>query len=282
MKQVMKRVIGALLTMATLATTIAIQPTKAEAASKKVDAFDFDNASKGYVTVDYEHTNDSKRLKVGITKSGETHYYDITSGEETNLPLTDGSGKYTATLFVQKSGNTYTVKQKETETVKIKSSTQVYLNNISEVSWEEGGSVQKKAKQLIKGKKTTRGRAMAIYSYIVTTFKYDNSLASKVKSGKLTTYIPDTAKVLKNKKGICYDIASLYAAMCRSVGIPCKVVKGTAKTVGGVYHAWNSVYDKSTKKWITMDLTVDMCKGKSETKYWRPVKDSQYKAQEVI
>ncbi|MDL2235510.1 transglutaminase-like domain-containing protein [Christensenellaceae bacterium OttesenSCG-928-L17] len=145
-----------------------------------------------------------------------------------------------------------------------------YLKSGKEISFKAGDAVSKKAAELVAGKKTTQEQAMAIYSFIVTNYSYDYDLYNKVVSGKVTRYTPNPNKTLGKNVGICYDIASLYAAMCRSVGIPTKMIKGNAKIVGG-YHAWNAVYDDATGKWISLDLTVDMCYKKGATKSWRSI-----------
>lgn len=145
-----------------------------------------------------------------------------------------------------------------------------YLASGKEIAFRGGDSVSQKAAELTSGKKTTEDKAMAIYSYIVTNFSYDWDLYNKVVSKQVTRYTPEPNKILPTKKGICYDIASLYAAMCRSVGIPTKMVKGNATVVGG-YHAWNSVYDDATGRWISMDLTVDMCNKKKASSTWKAI-----------
>ncbi|MDL2235768.1 transglutaminase-like domain-containing protein [Christensenellaceae bacterium OttesenSCG-928-L17] len=143
-----------------------------------------------------------------------------------------------------------------------------YLGAGKEISFKQGDAVSLKAEELTSGKKTTEEKAMAIYSYIVKNFSYDYNLYNKIVTKKVTRYTPNPNKILPSKVGICYDIASLYAAMCRSVGIPTKMIKGNAKIVGG-YHAWNAVYDDATGKWISMDLTVDMCYKKGASSKWR-------------
>ena len=63
---------------------------------------------------------------------------------------------------------------------------------------------------------------------MASRYTYDNKLANEITSGKITKYIPDTAATLKGTTGICYDFSSLFAAMCRSQGIPCALTKGYA------------------------------------------------------
>jgi tRNA U34 5-carboxymethylaminomethyl modifying GTPase MnmE/TrmE len=64
----------------------------------------------------------------------------------------------------------------------------------------------------------------------------------------ITSYIPSPVATLKTKKGVCYDIASLFAAMCKTQKIPCYIVKGD---YNGTAHAWNNVYINNT--WYKID-----------------------------
>ncbi|MBR5313770.1 MAG: transglutaminase domain-containing protein [Clostridia bacterium] len=77
------------------------------------------------------------------------------------------------------------------------------------------------------------------------TFAKDDPVGKKA-------YVPNTTSILESKKGICYDYAALFAALCRSQNIPCSIEKGYYY---GGYHAWNKVYLNDT--WYTMDLMMD-------------------------
>lgn len=81
-------------------------------------------------------------------------------------------------------------------------------------------------------------------------FTYDKALGEQAAQGTLVNYVPDTARTLASKTGICYDFSALYAALCRSQGIPCAIVKGDRQ---GSYHAWNMVYVDG--QWSPVDLT---------------------------
>lgn len=67
----------------------------------------------------------------------------------------------------------------------------------------------------------------------------------------MTAYVPNPDSALAAGKGICYDYASLFAAMCRSQSIPARLVIGYADP--NIYHAWNEVYTEETG-WITPEL----------------------------
>ena len=99
-----------------------------------------------------------------------------------------------------------------------------------------------------------------VYQYVITNITYDEELAANVK----TNYLPNIDNTLKTKKGICFDYASLMAAMLRSQGVPTKLVVGYS---GEAYHAWISVYLKEIgwvddiiefdgKSWSLMDPTL--------------------------
>ena len=78
-----------------------------------------------------------------------------------------------------------------------------------------------------------------VYDYVVKTLSYDKEKAKTVKSG----YLPVLDTILSEKKGICFDYASLMTAMLRSQGVPCKLVIGYA---GTAYHAWITVWSEDT------------------------------------
>ena len=125
-----------------------------------------------------------------------------------------------------------------------------YLIATTDVQFTSGDDVCKKAAELCKDAKTDMDKVTAIYNYIAGHYTYDTKLANDITSGKVSKYIPDTAATLNSDKGICYDLASLFAAMCRSQNIPCALTKGYA---GSSYHAWNKV--SVGGKWYQIDLT---------------------------
>lgn len=96
-----------------------------------------------------------------------------------------------------------------------------YLIATTDVQFTSGDDVCKKAAELCKDAKTDMDKVTAIYNCIAGHYAYDTKLANDITSGKVSKYIPDTAASLNSNKGICYDLASLFAAMCRSQDIPC-------------------------------------------------------------
>lgn len=101
-----------------------------------------------------------------------------------------------------------------------------YLIATTDVQFTSGDDVCKKAAELCKDAKTDMDKVTAIYNYIAGHYTYDTKLANDITSGKVSKYIPDTAATLNSNKGICYDLASLFAAMCRSQDHPLRPHQG--------------------------------------------------------
>lgn len=177
-------------------------------------------------------------------------YKNCPSGKDAVFSLEQGDGTYTISLCENISGTTYRVVTSKKVNAKIENAYAPYLIATTDVQFTSGDDVCKKAAELCKDAKTDMDKVTAIYNYIAGHYTYDTKLANDITSGKVSKYIPDTAATLNSNKGICYDLASLFAAMCRSQDIPCTLTKGYA---GSSYHAWNKV--NVGGKWYAIDLT---------------------------
>lgn len=278
----LKRVLCALLAIvlvAGLAVTAlaAAIPAKAPAQSgvtvyqNAKAAVDASNLADGYVSVKYTGGKDV-RIKVRITKSGTTDYYDYNlnnKGTAETFPLTGGDGEYTIGVYENTTGTKYASAYSCTVTLALTSEFSPYLYPNQYVNFSDSSKVVAKAAELIKaaGAKTDLENVTAVYHYVVNNISYDYDLAANVASG----YLPDVDKVLESGKGICFDYAAVMAAMLRSQNIPCKLVVGFA---GKVYHAWINVYIEGVgwvdqliyfdgKTWSLMDPTF-VSSGKND------------------
>lgn len=225
-------------------------------------------ASSGVFSVNYsDGTGAQMRVGLSMSRVSGIKYYDYTQGTKMQYSFPYGSGAYVITLYRKTGGSSYATVGSVSVQVSIAQKYSEYLQSIREITFTQGDSVTKKADSLCGGKKTDQAKILAIYNYIAKNFKYDYSFADNVRSGKITSYCPVPTSILPNKKGVCYDFSSLFAAMCRSQGIPCKLVKGYSTKING-YHAWNSVYDSATDKWYVIDLTIAVCKkNKTASKF---------------
>lgn len=127
-------------------------------------------------------------------------------------------------------------------------------------------SVSELAASITEGCSTDYDKALAIHDWICDNIYYDSDSIS----GDFNNAPYVASDVLAEKRAVCLGYANLYAAMCRSLSIPCNVVTGYAL---GVFetsdsewndsnintteanHAWNEVYLDS--RWVIVDTTWD-------------------------
>jgi transglutaminase-like putative cysteine protease len=233
-------------------------PAGAFASANNVN-IDTGSIDRGIVHIAY--LNDSpEKIKVMIQKDTQKYTYDMKAdGSRQSFPLQLGNGDYTISVLQNTQGTKYKYLKTEKVSLKLEDQRSVYLNSIQSI--DLGNTVAAdKAKKLTQGLTTDKSKVEAIYNYIVNNYSYDYEKAKTVQTG----YIPDINDTLYTKKGICYDYASLFASMTRSVGIPCKLVKGYTDDVNG-YHAWNEV--SVNGKWIVVDTASDMQRRATGIKY---------------
>lgn len=110
---------------------------------------------------------------------------------------------------------------------------------------------------------TDYGKALAIHDWVSKNIYYDSDSIDGISNN--AHYI--ATDVLASRRAVCLGYANLYAALCRSVGIPCNVVVGYALGVGSgetewnetntasteANHAWNEVY--LDNRWVIVDTT---------------------------
>ena len=224
-------------------------PFSADKASKKGDVMiDASSVSSGYVGVSAKST---KRLKFQVVKDGKNYNYDIKSdGTVSIFPLQMGDGSYKFRVMQNIEGSKYAELYSVTQDVKMKDSFQPFIRPSDYSKYTKDSECVKKSAELAKNCKSKIDIIGNVYKYVSTNIKYDYDKAATVKSG----YMPLPDATLKDKKGICFDYASLAAAMLRSQGIPVKLVFGYVQ--GTYYHAWNVFYTEETG-WVTVSFKTD-------------------------
>ena len=209
---------------------------------------DLRHLSDGYVVASVK--SDS-RLKFQIMNGQMTYNYDLPiDGKETVYPINMGNGSYVFRIMKNVVDDKYTELWKSSQTVYLTDEFQPYLRPNQFVDYNPTSNCVAKAKELASHCDTDLEVASAVYDYIVNTVKYDYDEAKTVQSG----YLPYPDEVLSTKKGICFDYASLAAAMLRSQGIPTQLITGYMGAKSQ-YHAWNKIYIKG-KGWIVGEIKV--------------------------
>lgn len=157
----------------------------------------------------------------------------------------------------------------------------VYENNITEYEKDKSMSAALKstysvcsdndtvkalAETLTAGYATDYEKALILHDWVCKNIYYDNDSIT----GSYNTAAYVATDVLSKKSAVCLGYSNLYAALCRSISIPCNVVTGYALGVNGSYasawtaenintteanHAWNEVYLDG--RWVIVDTTWD-------------------------
>jgi hypothetical protein len=105
-----------------------------------------------------------------------------------------------------------------------------------------------------------------IYDYVTSNVSYDTAALKRVEAGTAREgdYLIFSAYgALDDGWAVCQGYATLIYAMCRSMGLPVRVITGTG---GGGNHAWNIV---GLRGWYyNMDATWDSEKGAGSRAYF--------------
>lgn len=102
---------------------------------------------------------------------------------------------------------------------------------------------------------TDEEKVKSIYNWMIDNFEYDYGYTSVIQ------YF-DVRRTLSSQKGICYDFAHLFAALCRSQNISCYVVDGDKRENVQYHHTWNRVYFNGSC-W-NVDVTFDTVQTKNQ------------------
>lgn len=205
---------------------------------------DYSYASEGYISAMYSGSASAAKLR--ITCGNLTYDHDLTPGKREFFPLM-GSGSYDVKIYEQFSGNKFALLADGAFEANISNSVSTYLYPNKYVDFDGNSACVKKAAEVCAGITDNVEKIAEIFNYVAENISYDKTLAATVQSG----YVPDPDNTLSKGTGICFDYTSLFAAMCRSQGIPTRLVIGYASPE--IYHAWNEVYTEETG-WITPEL----------------------------
>lgn len=125
--------------------------------------------------------------------------------------------------------------------------TNKFLANGTGVLWD--ANHKKQFDEICSGALTDEEKVKVAYTWVLNNITYDCDCNT------FYQYF-DLDKTLQTKKGICYDIANLFTAICRSQNIPCYSVDGYRKDDYQYKHTWNRVCIDGV--WYNVDITADL------------------------
>ena len=225
--------------------------------------------SEGYVMVRYQGDVEKVRLQLTIP-DGTVYSYVLTPDTYWSFPLSGGDGAYHLVILEHVQDDMYALIFSQDLTAAIENEFSPFLYPNQYVWFSPGDAAVTRAAELSSGSSNDLDYVEQVYYYVTENITYDEELAATVTTG----YLPDNTRTMESKKGICFDYASLMAAMLRSQGIPTKLVFGYS---GDAYHAWISVWLKETgwvdsiiefdgKSWSLLDPTLASASSRSSVK----------------
>ncbi len=230
---------------------------------------DMTNVNKGYVGV-RANAPQSGMFQVMNNTTGANYIYVMkTDGKDQFYPMSFGDGNYTFTVFIYQGdnpdgtpSNSYFNILGGSVDVQLESEFAPFLVPSVVVSYGKKSDVVTLSHEITQHASTDLEVIQQIYFWVQDNISYDTEKAKKVQTGELTNYVPNLKKILESRSGICYDYASLVAAMLRANGIPCKMVFGDVKTDDSgttIMHAWNMIWTEEDG-WIAVDIKAEVDK----------------------
>ena len=235
---------------------LALSPFNAEAALDCNGALiDTSHLAQGYVAVS---ATSPSRLKFQVASDDGNLVYNFDlpgDGTPISCPLTMGDGSYTFTVWENTSGQSYvSLGEAPSQQVSLADEFQPFIRPSTYCDYNAQSKSTQLANELCADAQNQGDALRAIYSWIVDNVAYDEGKAAQLANA--TGYVPSPDATIDAGSGICFDYASLAAAMLRSQGIPCKIITGYVSP-DNIYHAWNMVYIDGT--WV--DARIDVKQG---------------------
>ena len=192
------------------------------------------------------------RLKFQVTCDDVTYNYDLPNdGTPTLYPINMGSGAYRFRIMQNTEGKNYVELNGVHAYVELESDVAPFLIPSQFCNYDADSACVAKARELT-AECTNQGEAVAaICTYVVNNTTYDTAKAKELSTA--TGYIPNPDDTFASHTGICFDYASLAAAMLRSMGLPTKLITGYVGSEQ-LYHAWIMVFVDGT--WQTAAFSV--------------------------
>lgn len=233
----------------TVPAAVLLAPFSANAAEASAPVIDTSHAAEGYVAA--SATSDA-RLKLQVSAGDMSYNYDLPAdGSPIVVPLNMGNGTYLIRVMQNTSGNNYVEVTSVSVDVTLESEFAPYLRPNVFCSYDDASACTAKARELAADAANEGDVMRDVCTWVASNITYDYDKAAEL-SGK-SGYVPNPDETLASGTGICFDYASLSAAMLRGLGIPCKVVTGYVSP-DGVYHAWNLVYINGS--WTSVEFSV--------------------------
>lgn len=200
----------------------------------EIVSIDASNTTEGYVMIRYGGAVEKVKLQITIP-DGTMYTYNLRPGDYETFPLQGGSGYYDITVLEHAGNDLYAVVYSTGIEVAIEDEFKPFLYPNQYVWYTPDSRAAALGMEISGNASNDLDYVEQVYRYVIENITYDEELAANIQAD----YLPVIDNTLENGTGICFDYASLMAAMLRSQRIPTKLVTGYS---GEAYHAWISVY----------------------------------------
>jgi len=235
---------------------------------------DYSNCTEGYVMVKAKTTKTTLKLRVVHDKM-DIHYTINSNGQYEVIPLQDGNGKYTFTLYAKTHGSQYKKLNTITLMIDMPDTDRCFLYPNQYINYTATTPAILHAQKICEGITDPIEKARAIYRDI---FVEDIAHEDVFENGEPYVYyteeikftyrridsnpLPNINKAFEKRAGICKDQSGLYVAMLRSVGVPAIYAVGD----GDPSHAWvlliingkRYLIDPTLQMWFDHTIPDDM------------------------
>jgi hypothetical protein len=203
-----------------------------------------------------------EKIKLLVKKDKANIWLDVNVKDgkfKENIWLTQGTGNYTISVMIHEQDRKYSYGP--TLNIENKKEMNKDLSPTKHVESDDE-EIIKLANKITNVNDTELDKAKAIYQWVVENITYDYEKYSKHQSNDYDNNY-GAVHTFNTKKGVCYDYATLTAALGRAAGIQTKVVKGEGNlgSFKGL-HAWNEMYITEKGQWIPVDTTFGSTAGK--------------------
>lgn len=213
-------------------------------------AIDSSHLAEGYVGA---RATASSRCKFQVICGEMSYNYDLPEdGSPIVVPLNMGDGSYTFRIMQNTSGTNYVELAGITADVALENQFIPFERPNLFCNYSSDSPSVEKARQLASSCANEGDVVRAVYDWMTAAISYDNAKAEQLAT--TTGYVPNPDDTLASGTGICFDYASLAAAMFRSLGVPCQIITGYVSP-NDIYHAWNMIYING--EWISAHITVE-------------------------
>lgn len=207
-------------------------------------------------------STDKKRIKLLVTGGDKQVWYDVklNNGEFDEEIWFDKQGKYTIKVMVNEYDRKYSYGPGFT--VENTEESDEYLIQAKHIESNDVVIIET-AREITKACSSDLEKARAIYDWVTNNIRFDYDKLEKHKRGQYDNKY-GALNTIRTRKGVCYDYATLAAALSRSLGLRAKVAEGDLNKgpLKGL-HAWNEIYIKELGSWIRIDTTLGATTGEN-------------------